>query len=71
MVARVFCSAPFEVLHEDEPAVLTDECGMWTIERHWYACPVYKGYQAVTDARLITERVQIITLKDNEAPCGN
>ena len=65
-VGRAFCSTPYEILHVDESAVLTavDGCGMRTINRHWYTRPVYEGCHAVTDTRLITERVQMITVKD-------
>jgi hypothetical protein len=60
---RAFCNTPFQIFHTDDAAKLTD-CGVWTIDRHWIVRPLYVGCEAVTDRRLITEQVQVITVKD-------
>jgi len=44
------------------------KCGVWEIVRRWTIRPVYDGCEAVTDQRLATERVQVITVKDIFAP---
>jgi hypothetical protein len=66
-VGAGFCSTPFEIVHEDNAAVLT-ACGVWEIQRHWTIRPVYDGCALVTDERLVSERVQVITIKDVYAP---
>ena len=64
---EAFCNTPFEIVHEDDPAILI-ECGVWRIHRHWFIRPVYEACEVVTDQRLVTERVQVITIYDVFTP---
>ena len=60
---EAFCNTPFEIVHEDDAAELIS-CGVWEIKRHWFIRPVYLDCDVVTDPRLVTEKIQIITVKD-------
>ena len=64
---EAFCNTPFEIVHEDNAAVLIS-CGIWEIERHWFIRPVYLECDVVTDPRLVTEKIQVITVKDMFSP---
>jgi len=58
-----FCKTPFGIDHYDDAALLI-KCGVWEIHRHWFIRSAYEQCEVVTDARLITERVQVITVLD-------
>ena len=60
---EAFCNTPFEIVHEDKAAELVS-CGVWEIKRHWFIRPVYLDCDVVIDPRLVTEEIQIITVKD-------
>ena len=66
-IGTTFCSTPFEITYVDDEAMLV-ECGVWEIKRRWTIRPVYDGCVMVSDARLVTERVQVITVKDIYPP---
>jgi hypothetical protein len=54
---------------DDDP--IFRECGNWTIDRHWYIRPVYEDCidgVPLDETRLVTERVQVITILDIYAP---
>lgn len=60
---EAFCSTPLVIDHYDDAAILID-CGVWEIHRHWFIRPEYQECEKVTDPRLITERIQVITVLD-------
>ncbi|KAJ9450044.1 hypothetical protein DIPPA_17775 [Diplonema papillatum] len=69
-VGAAFCGTPFTIRYDDAAPVL-QSCGVWTIDRTWKIQPHFMDCgddTAVYAAHYVTTRVQVLTVKDVEAP---